>query len=194
VQQADLPKSALDFLKPSFQGKIVTVHPSYDDATLYNFDLIVKKYGWDYMKNYMANQPHFVEGSHRDVATRVAAGEDLVSFDNSALPSGKLKTLLSTEDKTPVFFTAGGILKKAPHLNAAKLFVTWMLSKEQQGRNPAAYSPRGDVPPPAGLPPLASQQFDNGYAAFLGDGTQLAALRKRFEEFTGPLKSKSSAQ
>ena len=194
VQEADIPKSALDFLKPSFQGKIVTVHPSYDDATLYNFNLIVRKYGWDYMKRYMTNQPYFVEGSHRDVAARLSSGEDLVSFDNSALPSGKLKTAMSAQDKTPVFFTGGGILKKAPHPNAAKLFMTWMLSKEQQGRNPAAYSPRRDVPPPAGLPPLSSPRFANGYRDFLGDGTKLAALRKRFEAFTGPIKNKSTVQ
>jgi ABC-type Fe3+ transport system substrate-binding protein len=192
VADADVPKSALDFLKPSFRGKIVTVLPSYDDATLYNFDLIVRKYGWDYMKKYMANQPYFVQGSHRDVAARVASGEDFVSFDMSAGASGKLKTAMSAQDKTPVFYTAGGILNKAPHPNAAMLFLTWMLSKEQQGRNPAAYSPRRDLPAPAGLPPLASSRFANGYRDFLGDGTRLAALRKRFEAFTGPVASKST--
>jgi ABC-type Fe3+ transport system substrate-binding protein len=194
VQDADVPKSALDFLKPLFHGKIVTVYPSVDDATLYNFDLLVRKYGWDYMTKYMANQPYFVNGSHRDVAARVSSGEDFVSFDMSAGPSGKLKTAMSAKDKTPVFFTAGGILKKAPHPNAGKLFLTWMLSKEQQGRNPANYSPRRDVPPPAGLPPLASPRFANGYRDFLGDGTQLAALRKRFEAFTGPVTNKSTVQ
>jgi ABC-type Fe3+ transport system substrate-binding protein len=193
VQDANVPKSALDFLKPLFHGKIVTVYPSVDDATLYNFDLLVQEYGWDYMTKYMANQPYFVNGSHRDVAARVSSGEDFVSFDMSAAPSGKLKTAMSAKDKTPVFFTAGGILKKAPHPNAAKLFLTWMLSKEQQGRNPASYSPRRDLTPPAGLPPLASPRFANGYGDFLGDGTQLAALRKRFEAFTGPV-NKSTVQ
>jgi len=152
------------------------------------FDLIVKKYGWDYMKKYVANQPHFVEGSHRDVA----AGEDFVSFDNSALPSGKLKTVLSAEDKTPVFFTAGGILKNAPHPNAARLYLSWLLSKEQQGRNPAAYSPRSDLPPPAGMPPLSSPRFANGYRDFLGDGARLPALRKRFEALIGPVTNKAT--
>src|SRR6516225_1874176 len=39
VQEADVPKSALDFLKPQFRGKVVTVYPTDDDATLYNFRL-----------------------------------------------------------------------------------------------------------------------------------------------------------
>ena len=194
VQEADIPKSALDFLKPLFHGKTVTVYPSVDDATLYNFNLIVRKYGWNYMTKYVANQPYFINGSHRDVAARVGSGEDFVSFDMSAGAGGKLKIAMSAQDKTPVFFTAGGILNKAPHPNAAKLFLTWMLSKEQQGRNPAVYSPRRDVAPPAGQPPLTSDRFANGYADFLGDGTRLAALRKRFETFTGPAASKSPAQ
>lgn len=192
VQAADVPKSALDFLRPATRGKIVTVYPSVDDATLYNFDLIVRKYGWNYMKKYMAAQPSFINGSHREVAARVKSGEDFVSFDMSAGPGGKLKIAMSEKDKTPVFFTAGGILKKAPHPNAAKLFLTWMLSKEK--RNPAFYSPRRDLPPPEGLPPLTSPRFANGYADFLGDGARLVALRKRFEASTGPVTKKSTAQ
>jgi ABC-type Fe3+ transport system substrate-binding protein len=190
VQLADVPQSALDFLKPIFRGKTVTVYPSIDDATLYNFDLIVRKYGWNYMKKYIANQPSFINGSHREVVGRVNSGEALVSFDVSAGPSGELKTVMSAKDQTPVFFTAGGILKRAPHPNAAKLFLTWMLSKDH--RNPTLYSPRRDLPPPTGLPPLTSDKFANGYAGFLGDGSQLVALRKRFEAFTGAVTDKST--
>ena len=194
VQEADVPKSALDFLKPPFRGNIVTVYPTDDDATLYNFDLIVEKYGWSYMPKYMASQPYFIQG-HRDVAARVRSGADFVSFDisnSSRIGGGNLKLVMSEKDKSPVFFTAGGILKDAPHPNAAKLFLTWILSKEQQGRVPAFYSPRGDMPPPEGLPPLSSPRFANGYRDFLGDGARLPALRKRYEVFTGPVTNKAT--
>jgi len=191
VQEADVPRSALDFLKPQFRGKVVTVYPADDDATLYNFNLIVRKYGWDFMKKYMANEPYFIQG-HRDVAARVRSGADFLSFDISQAGGGNLKVVMSEKDKTPVFFTALGILKNAPHPNAAKLLVTWMLSKEQQGRNPAAYSPRADMPPPAGMPPLTDPRFANGYRDFLGDGKQLPTLRKRFEAFTGPVVNKAT--
>ncbi|HXQ50900.1 MAG TPA: extracellular solute-binding protein [Stellaceae bacterium] len=200
VQEADVPKSALDFLKPQFRGKIVTVYPTDDDATLYNFDLIVRKYGWDYMKKYMANEPYFIQG-HRDVAARVKSGTDFVSFDitngsqtSGPGPGGNLKIAMPAKDKTPVFFTAGGILKNAPHPNAAKLFLSWSLSKEQQSRVPILYSSRKDVPPPAGLPPLTSPRFANGYRDFLGDGTRPASLRKRFEALIGPVTNKATVQ
>jgi ABC-type Fe3+ transport system substrate-binding protein len=190
LQEADVPKSALDFLKPQFRSKVVTVYPTDDDATLYNFYLIVQKYGWDYMKKYMTNDPYFIQG-HRDVAARVRSGETFLSFDVTQ-SGGKLKVAMSQADKTPVFFTAGGILKNAPHPNAAKLLLTWMLSKEQMGRNPAAYSPRADMAPPAGMPALTDARFANGYRDFLGDGTRLPALRKRFEAFVGPVVNKAT--
>jgi hypothetical protein len=43
---ADAPRSALDFLKPVFAGNVITCYPADDDATLYLYSLIVKKYGW----------------------------------------------------------------------------------------------------------------------------------------------------
>ncbi len=198
VQAADAPKSALDFLKAQFRGQMVTAYPTDDDATLYDFYLITQRYGWDYMKKYMANQPYFIQG-HRDVALQVKKGTHPLSFDmtngsqtNGPTPDGNLKIALPAKDKIPVFFTAGGILKNAPHPNAAKLYLTWMLSKEQQARFPALYSPRKDMPAPAGLPPLTSAQFANNYRDFLGDGSRPAALRKRFEALTGPVVNKAT--
>lgn len=40
VSPAAAPKSALDFLKPQFAGKLVTAYPADDDATLYAYDTI----------------------------------------------------------------------------------------------------------------------------------------------------------
>jgi ABC-type Fe3+ transport system substrate-binding protein len=190
VQAQDVPKSALDFLRPEFRGKIVSVYPAADDATLYNFFLIVQKYGWDYMKRYMENRPYFIVG-HRDVAARVRSGEDWVSLDISGGQGGNLQSVMSEKDKTPVFFVAGAILKDAPHPNAAKLFLTWALSRDEQERGPAGYSPRADVPPPPGMSPLTSDRFATGYRDFLGDGSRLPELRRRFESFTGPVVNKA---
>jgi hypothetical protein len=43
VRAEDAPKSAQDFLKPMFAGKVITVYPADDDATLYLFHLIVQQ-------------------------------------------------------------------------------------------------------------------------------------------------------
>src|SRR5262249_54701594 len=77
--------------------------------------------------------------------------------------------------------------KASPHPNAARLFLGFLLEKEQQGKLDT-WSVRVDVPPPPGLPPLFSLALANRYPEFLGDAAAIAELRKRFEGITGPVK------
>src|SRR5258708_13810637 len=65
VRAEDAPKSAQDFLKPMFVGKVITAYPADDDATLYLFYLIVQKYGWGWMDEYMVTKPNFIRGQDR---------------------------------------------------------------------------------------------------------------------------------
>src|SRR5438270_5335381 len=107
VKPEDTPKSALDFLKPMFAGKMISVYPADDDAALYLFHLIVQKYGWEWMDKYMASKPSFIQG-HLPVARSVAAGESIATFDasSSVWPfkrEGKLEIVWSGVDETPVF-------------------------------------------------------------------------------------------
>jgi len=192
VKPADLPKSALDFLKPEFAGKVVSAYPADDDATLFDFYTIVQKYGWGYMAKYMAQKPTFIQG-HLSVARALGSGTAWVSFDNSIgstenvkREGGRIGLAWPQKDPVPVFFVSEAILKGAPHPNAAKLYVTWMLSKEQQGKG-GGYSSRTDVPPPAGLPDLNKLKLADRYLAFVTDRAQLVALRKRFESYSGPV-------
>lgn len=194
----DLPKSALDFLKPQFAGKIVSAYPADDDATLFVFDDIVKKYGWGYMKKYMANKPNFIQG-HLDELKSVADGTNVVTFDSTNSTTGALKAAgqpidfaFPTSDVMPTFFVTAGIFKGAPHPNAAKLFLSWYLAKEQQART-GSYSARTDVAPPPGLKPLSAYKIDAGYLKLVTD-PHIAALRKRFESYTGPVVNKGGVR
>ena len=189
VKPEDAPKSALDFLKPMFAGKMISVYPADDDAALYLFHLIVQKYGWDWMEKYTANKANYVQG-HLPVARSVASGENIVTLDasSSVWPfkrEGKLEVVWSAEDETPVFTLTGGIFKDAPHPNAAKLYLTWFLAKEQQAKL-GSFSTRADVPPPDGFKPLTSYKIANNYREFMTDDKLIAELRKRMEGFTGP--------
>ena len=191
VTAAQAPRSALDFLKAQFLGKLITCYPADDDATLYQFYTIVQKYGWSFMDKYMTAQPTFVQG-HLGVARGVAAGTSLATFDSTATAaelkrSGQpIEFLLSAEDPTPIFTLTAGIFKDAPHPNAAKLFLTWYMAKEQQSRT-GVFSARTDVPAPAGFNPLFSYKLANDYLEFVTNATQLAELRQRFEGFSGPV-------
>jgi ABC-type Fe3+ transport system substrate-binding protein len=199
VKPEDVPKSALDFLKPMFQGKLISVYPHDDDAALYLFHLIVQKYGWSWMDRYMANKPNFVQG-HLLVSRSVASGENIATLDatNSTTTAirrsgAPIELVFSEADETPVFTLTGGIFKDAPHPNAAKLYLTWFLAKEQQSRL-GTFSSRADVPPPEGLKPLASYKIANAFREFMIEDKLIADLRKRMEAYTGPVVNKGGVR
>jgi ABC-type Fe3+ transport system substrate-binding protein len=192
VAAADVPNSALDFLKPQFKGKIVTAYPADDDVTLWVFYHIVQKYGWGYMDKYMAAKPNFIQG-HLGEQRSIGSGENLATFDSILDITAALKrqgmpvdSHIPTGDALPIWPLMGAIFKDAPHPNAAKLFLSWLLEPEQQSKLPT-WSPRSDVPPPAGFKPLFSYKVANDYKAFLVDQPKVAELRKKFETYSGPI-------
>ena len=93
VAREDAPRSALDFLKPMFRGKLITAYPNDDDATLFAFQTIVKKYGWKYMDDYMATEPKFIQG-HLGVVRSVGAGESLANGETGRTPGNLLALLV----------------------------------------------------------------------------------------------------
>ena len=192
VTAADVPNSALDFLKPQFQGKIVTAYPADDDVTLWVFYHIVQKYGWSYMDKYMAAKPNFIQG-HLGEQRSIGSGQNLVTFDSiynitSVLKKQGMKvdTHFPTVDATPFWPLSGAIFKGAPHPNAAKLFLTWLLEPAQQVAT-ETWSGRSDVPPPSGYKPIFSYKVVTDYKSFLVDQNKVADLRKRFEKYSGPI-------
>ena len=189
----DVPKSALDFLKPSFSGKLITTYPQDDDITLYLFSIIVEKYGWEFMDKYMANKPSFVRG-HLGVARSISSGENVTTFDAivggilAEAKNGKPAAIaISDVDPLPIWPQTAAIFKDAPHPNAAKLYISWFLDKEQQSRI-GTWSPRSDVPPPPGLKPLFDYKLANDFRSFITDERRVIELRKRFEAYIGPVK------
>ena len=192
VAAAEVPNSALDFLKPSFHGKMVTPYPADDDVTLWVFYHIVRKYGWDYMDKYLAAKPNMIQG-HLGEQRSIATGQNWVTFDSIYDVTNELKrhgmpveSHFPTVDPLPIWPLTAAIFKAAPHPNAAKLFFTWLLAPEQQVRL-GTWSPRNDVAPPAGFKPILAYNVTNDYRAFVTDQAQIAELRKRFEGYTGPI-------
>jgi ABC-type Fe3+ transport system substrate-binding protein len=194
VSAENAPKSALDFLKAEYKGKLIAAYPADDDATLYDFYQIVKKYGWSYMYKYMANEPKFIQG-HLGVARSIASGDTVATLDAIAgtslgvKRSGQPQEIKFSEvDATPIWPLTSAIFKDAPHPNSARLFLTWFLDPAQQGRLDY-WSPRSDVKPPEGLKPLFDYKVANTYVDLLVDEKLMARLRKRFEDYTGPVKN-----
>jgi ABC-type Fe3+ transport system substrate-binding protein len=192
VAPGDVPRSALDFLKPEFSEKIISTYPHDDDITLYLYHTIVQKYGWDYMKRFMENKPRFIRG-HLGVTQEIASGKAGLSFDVSAssVPQsgddgGRIKLAFPSDDTIPIFETRIGIFKGAPHPNAARLFQAWLLSQDYQSRQ-GAWSTRGDVVPTGGLKPIAEYKTADQFGDFIMTEALVSDLRKRFESYIGPI-------
>jgi ABC-type Fe3+ transport system substrate-binding protein len=192
---ADAPKSARDFLDAKFRGKLITAYPHDDDATLFAFHTIVKKYGWTFMDDYMRQEPKFIQG-HLGVVRGVAAGESIATFDMMLhhtmveKQEGKpIEVAFPADDPIPIWGQLGAIIRDAPHPNAARLYLQWYMAKEQQGRI-GTWSARTDVAPPFGLKPIFDYKVANDLADIVTDATALAALRKRFESYTGEVKNR----
>ena len=150
------------------------------------------KYGWDYMDKYMANKPNFIQG-HLGQQRSIASGQNWVTFDSIfnittvEKKAGKpVESHFSTIDPTPIWPLTGAIFKAAPHPNAAKLFLGWLMEPAQQVAT-GTWSSRKDVPPPAGFKPIFDYPVVNDYRSFLVNERELVALRKRFEGYTGPV-------
>jgi ABC-type Fe3+ transport system substrate-binding protein len=190
VSAQDAPRSARDFLKPQFKGKLITAYPADDDATLYAFNTIVKKYGWSFMNNYMKQEPKFIQG-HLGVVKSVAAGESAATFDmmlhHTMVEKGAGRPIdvsFPEEDPIPIWGQLGAIIKAAPHPNAAKLYLQWYMAKEQQSRI-GTWSARSDVAPPFGLKPIFGYKVANDLADIVTKPDVLADLRKRYQSYTG---------
>src|SRR5262249_3574814 len=198
-QVKEAPKSAKDFLRPEFRGKMISCYPHDDDITLYLFYTVVQRYGWGWMSQYIANGAQFVQG-HLGVSRSLASGDSVVSIDSNPNFSlreqrgGKpVEISFSEIDPTPVWAQTAATFRDSPHPNAARLFLSWFLEKEQQGKLDT-WSARRDVPPPDGLPPLFSIKLANDYPAFISNDALVADLRKRFEALTGPVKNRGGVR
>src|SRR5262249_28006711 len=152
----------------------------------------VEKYGWGWMDKYMATKPNFIQG-HLGQQRSIESGQNLVAIDsifNITEPmkkaSSPVDSHFSTEDATPIWPLMGAVFRDAPHPNAGLLFLAWLLEPEQQA-GMGTWSPRNDLPPPPGYRPIFSYKVVNDYQAFLVNETRVADLRKRFENYTGPV-------
>ncbi len=179
-----IPKTWKDLTDPKFKGKIVQGHiKSSGDTALIAYNL-VKMYGWDYFKALQKNDILTMQACTQNEL--VARGERLIMMcDYSQVHTAQVQHLPMIDAVLPedgVFMLAGpvAILAKAPHPNAAKVLVNWLLSPEGQSiyvaGGDAASIDSPDVKLPAGYPDLKkSKLIDtdiNEFKKWLPDGTQ----------------------
>jgi iron(III) transport system substrate-binding protein len=160
VDEANVPQSWWDLTKPYWKNKL-TIDNLEVSGTGYNWLTAIvndERLGWKFIEQLGRNKP-VLERGHAGMAQKVAAGEYAAAVE---MADFHLKNIRAAAASVPVRgvwpkegvphepWTAG-ILKRAPHPNAAKLYMDFLLSPEGQ----AIYvklmgwrSARPDVPAP----------------------------------------------
>jgi iron(III) transport system substrate-binding protein len=151
-----------DLTAPNYQGKLVYFSSSNGDGAPRLFTL-AEAFGWELLEAYAALKPLRV--TTPQLATQLLeSGERGAGFcinDNIAWRSkrdGKPTNFVFPAEGVPTELGALGLLKDAPHPNAAMLFYDWWMGEAGQKIlvDGGKYSSRTDLAPPEGTPPLAS--------------------------------------
>jgi iron(III) transport system substrate-binding protein len=176
VPLAEAPKQWKDLLDPKWKDKISFGHPAFSGYIATWVLSLTKLYGWEYFEQ-LAKQNPLIGRSANDAITQLASGERLVAAgpDATTLKAksrGNPIDIIYPEDGS-IFMTApSAILAKAPHPQAAELFMDYFMTKEysqllvQNGFSPL----RPDVSPPQGLRPLSEVKLIRPSAAELKTG------------------------
>ncbi len=160
VPDAVAPRTWTDLLDPRWKGQIATAHPAFSGGMGTWVLALTKTYGWSYFEKLAANNPR-IGRSAVDPVTLLTAGECVVSptFGPAAyhgIDKGSPIAVDQAADGAVVVVFPSFIPAGAPHSEAAKIFLEWLLSEPVSRQISADGSDpiRAGVAPRPGVPPL----------------------------------------
>ncbi|MGE0416540.1 MAG: ABC transporter substrate-binding protein [Acetobacteraceae bacterium] len=164
VKGADVPKRWTDLLDPKWKGRVATGHPAFSGCTGVWALSLKKVYGWEFFEKLAQNRPR-IGRSAIDPVTLMTAGEALIGPSSAttayqAIDRQNPVAVVHPADGLVLCVTPSGIPAQAPHPNAAKLFMDWLMSDEysrmmaEHGTEPL----RASVAPRPGVPALSTQK------------------------------------
>lgn len=134
VKSEEAPKNWPDLLDPKWKGKVSVGHPAFSGYVGTWVVTMRKLYGWDYFEKLEKNDPQ-IGRSINDTVTMlqskeraVAAGPDATTA--KAASRGAPLALIYPTDGALLMISPSAVMANAPHPNAAKLFLEFLLSPE----------------------------------------------------------------
>jgi ABC-type Fe3+ transport system substrate-binding protein len=154
-------RTAADLMKPEFAKKIVSSDPRLLGDPVSSFQSLHATFGEPFVVDMFSKQEIVYTGNRRQATEWVVRGVHPIGI---AIPPDELKTFQAqglgknirsfrVDTKTAVGGSGFGnvaIMENAPHPNAARLYVNWLLSAQGQdvwGKTMERNSRRLDVPP-----------------------------------------------
>jgi len=137
IKPEDAPKGFIDLLDPKYAGKLVKGHPGYSGTIMTATQQTARELGWGYFEK-LAKQRVMQLQSATDTPKKIALGERAIMVDGAGylVIQGKEKgepvEIVYPTEGTPLATSPSAILKAAPNPNAARLFFSWMHSREAQ--------------------------------------------------------------
>ena len=161
VKAADAPKRWTDLLEPKWTDKIALGHPAYSGFAGSWAAQMFKLYGKSYFERLAKLRPQ-VSRSLLDATTLLASGERWVTASPisplvESADKGNPIAIVYPSDGSILVQTPSAVMKNAPHSNAARLFMEFLLSADfSQVLVKARYeSMRPDVKPLPGVKPVS---------------------------------------
>lgn len=163
LKPEDAPKSWMDALDPRWKG-VINAKVSASGLQHLTWDMLRKHVSPDYWTRFSELQPRAID-SYVQQFDRTVNGQDQII--HTAQYSGYLQFKAKgapiafvnpTEGVTAAPFLSG-VVDKAPHPNAARLYMDWLTGAAGQTayvKATALYSTRTDVAPPDGGEPITA--------------------------------------
>lgn len=134
VKPEDAPKSWTDMLDPKWKGRVATGHPAFSGCTGIWALALTKKYGWEFFEKLAKNNPR-IGRSGNDPVTLINAGEVLIgpAPGNTAfqqVDKGNPIMPVYPADGATLCMGPSAVMASAPHPNAARLFMEWLMSDD----------------------------------------------------------------
>ncbi|MGE0416541.1 MAG: ABC transporter substrate-binding protein [Acetobacteraceae bacterium] len=134
VTGGDIPKKWTDLQDPRFRGKVGTGHPAFSGYFGQWVLAMRKMYGWQFFEKLAKNKPR-IGRSGNDPITLINGGECLIGTgpESTALQTrrkGNPIGIVYPEEGTLLCVGPSAVLAAAPHPNAARLFMEWLLGSD----------------------------------------------------------------
>lgn len=161
VAPADIPKRCTDLYNPKFINHVAIAHPAFSGFFGQWVLAMRRQYGWRFFEHLAANNPR-IGRSGNDPISMLNAGECVVGTGPASTATvnarrGNPIGIVYPEDGTVLCVGPSAIVASAPHPNAAKLFLEWLLSPDYAAasREWALEPVRADAEPLPGMKRIA---------------------------------------